>query len=88
MLTICCRTIFPPTEDDLSHTGEYDLNDDAPEDNLPTIQQTDPRATFEQVESPLMDTKHDELLSKNSPPDSQIGIDLVPASLARSELSE
>jgi len=41
------RTLFPPTEDDLSHTGEYHKENVPPEDNMPTNEQTHQKATYE-----------------------------------------
>ncbi|KAK5190089.1 hypothetical protein LTR92_010070 [Exophiala xenobiotica] len=44
----CLPTVFPPTEDDLSHTGEYDGKENLPpKDIVPTTQQILPKETCE-----------------------------------------
>ncbi|KAK4947665.1 hypothetical protein LTR10_013611 [Elasticomyces elasticus] len=53
--------LFPPTEDDLSHTGEYDHNEIVPpRDNMPTVEQTHQKATYER----LSPSPHGEILSQ------------------------
>ncbi|KAK5267283.1 hypothetical protein LTR99_006470 [Exophiala xenobiotica] len=47
----CLPTVFPPTEDDLSHTGEYDGKENLPpKDIVPTTQQILPKETCEHPE--------------------------------------
>ena len=52
-LIVPVSTVFPPTEDDLSHTGECDLGQsDAWKDEVPTQEQTPPKETYESGQAP------------------------------------
>lgn len=93
------RTLYTPTQDDLSHTGEYrSSNGDHPEVPVPTSEQTRPRATFEptqgsNLQSPMSaqrDLLNEQTTRRSSSAGSKRsfdGEDLSPSKKRRKEVS-
>ena len=81
-LTRCIRAVFPPTQEDLSHTGgECDPKDvEIPKGKLPTTHQSLPKEIYEPGQAPrwgVISPGHDEATSTDQAEDHSIEPDAV-----------